>query len=111
MSVQESLGFSPYELLFGTKAILPSAIRSHFDAPLNLDSDPGQIATYLDQRAKLLAQHCAIAANNLRIAQHRDALRYQKMRSGSYNTTPVKFSVGDLVYVRRPNGPCQPPGS
>ena len=102
VSVQESLGFSPYELLYGTKAILPAAIRGHFSQPLSL-ADPEQAAVYLDQRAELLAQHCAIAANNLRIAQHRDALRYQKMRSGCYNTIPVKFSVGDLVYVRRPS--------
>ena len=52
-----------------------------------------------------MQQHCAIAASNLRIAQHRDTLRYRKMRSGLYQTMPTKFSPGDLIYVRRPNAP------
>jgi PHD-finger len=51
----------------------------------------------------LLERNCAIAANNLRIAQHRDSLRYLRMRSGYYNTTPIKFQEGDFIYVRRPS--------
>jgi hypothetical protein len=102
VSVQESLGFSPYELLYGTKAILPSSIREHFQQPLDL-ANAEQAAEYLRRRADLLIRQCAIAAHNLRIAQHRDTLRYLKMRSGYYNTTPVKFQPGDLIYVRRPN--------
>jgi PHD-finger/Integrase core domain len=102
VSVQASLGFSPYELLYGTKAILPSSIRPIFERPLELEN-PEQASEYLLQRAAALQQHCAIAAGNLRIAQHRDQLRYQKMRSGYYNTTTNKFAPGDLIYVRRPN--------
>jgi transposase InsO family protein len=104
VSVQASLGFSPYELLYGTKAILPSSIRPLFEQPLELEN-PEQAAEYLLKRAAALQQHCAIAGNNLRIAQHRDQLRYLKMRSGYYNTTTTKFAPGDLVYVRRPNAP------
>jgi hypothetical protein len=33
VSVEASLGFSPYELLYGTRAILPSAIKEHFQQP------------------------------------------------------------------------------
>jgi transposase InsO family protein len=102
VSVQASLGFSPYELLYGSKAILPSPIREHFQQPLDL-ADADEAAAYLQQRADLLLRNCAIAANNLRIAQHRDTLRYLKMRSGYYNTTPVRFTPGDFIYVRRPN--------
>ena len=103
VSVQEALGFSPYELLYSTKAFLPTAIREHFTPPALDLTDQEQASTYLMQRAELLASHCAIAANNLRIAQHRDALRYLKMRSGYYNTIPIKFLPGDLIYVQRPN--------
>jgi transposase InsO family protein len=104
VSVQASLGFSPYELLYGTKAIIPPSIHEAFKEPLEL-ANPEQAAVYLMQRAEALQRHCAIAAQNLRIAQHRDTLRYKKMRSGYYNTTPTKFSPGDLIYVRRPNDP------
>jgi transposase InsO family protein len=102
VSVQESLGFSPYELLYGTKAILPSAIREHFTKNFDLKNTE-QAAEYLKLRADLLLRHCAVAANNLRIAQQRDTLRYLRMRSGYYNTIPVKFQAGDLIYLRRPN--------
>ena len=102
VSKQAALGFSPYELLYGIKALLPSPIRGQFDVALEL-KDPEQTATYLMHRAKLLKEHCAIAASNLRIAQQRDKLRYQRMRSGSYNTTTTKFAPGDTIYVRRPS--------
>jgi Integrase core domain len=101
-------GFSPYELLYGTKAIHPSSIRPVFERPLELEN-PEQASEYLLQRAAALCssivqQHCAIAGDNLRIAQHHDQLRYQKMRSGGYyNSATNKFAAGDLIYVRRPN--------
>ena len=104
VSVQASLGFSPYELLHGTKALLPAPIRGQFNAALELQN-PEQAAAHLVKRAELLREHCAIAAGNLRIAQQRDGLRYQRMRSGHYNTTTTKFSPGDTIYVRRPSNP------
>jgi hypothetical protein len=104
VSVQASLGFSPYELMYGTKAILPTSIRPLVERPLELEN-PEQASEYLLQRASALQQHCAIAGGNLRIAQHRDQLRYLKMRSGYYNTTTTKFFPGDLIYVCRPNVP------
>ena len=110
VSVQASLGFSPYELLHGTKALLPAPIRGQFDAALELQN-PEQAAAHLVKRAALLRQHCAIAASNLRIAQQRDSLRYQRMRSGHYNTTTTKFSPGDAIYVRRPSHPTNLQGA
>lgn len=42
-----------------------------------------------------------MAMANLRIAQHRDSLRYAYTRSGSYRPKPRKFEVGDFVYLQR----------
>jgi Integrase zinc binding domain/Integrase core domain/PHD-finger/C-5 cytosine-specific DNA methylase len=110
VSVQSSLGYSPYELLHGTKALLPTSLHDQFREPLVLEN-PEQAAAYLIKRAEVLRQHCAIAGGNLRIAQHRDKLRYQRMRSGYYNTVTTKFTPGGAVYVRRPNVPTNLQGA
>jgi hypothetical protein len=64
-------------------------------------ADAEQAAEFLLQRAALLRERCAEAMGNLRIAQHRDRLRYQIVRSGQYEPSGYKFVVGDFVYVRR----------
>lgn len=38
---------------------------------------------------------------NLQIAQHRDTLRYMKIRSGGYTPKVRVFQEGDYVYLRR----------
>jgi hypothetical protein len=40
-----------------------------------------------------------MAARNLAIAQHRDTLRYEQIRSGSYKPKERRFDVGDYVYL------------
>ena len=44
-----------------------------------------------------------LIANRLAVAQLRDKLRYAQIRSGAYLLLICKYSVGDYVYVRRPN--------
>jgi hypothetical protein len=46
-------------------------------------------------------EHCLAARENLKIAQHRDTLRYAKIRGGGYTPKVRKFNVGQYVYVRR----------
>lgn len=41
-----------------------------------------------------------MAMENIRIAQHRDTLRYAHIRSGKYEPKSHKFTVGDYVYVQ-----------
>ena len=55
----------------------------------------------LQQRAKLVEECCAMAGSNILIAQHRDKLRYEKVRSGSYLPLVRRFNKGDYVYVRQ----------
>ena len=101
-SKQASTGLSPYQMLYGTEPVIPPAVREHFEGSLDL-VDQEEAARYVLQRAALLKQHCAIAMQNLRVAQHRDQLRYEKVRSGLYQPPLLKFVQGDFVYVRRRN--------
>ena len=42
-----------------------------------------------------------MALENLAIAQHRDTLRYARIRSGAYWPQLRRFRVGDYVYLQR----------
>lgn len=101
-SVQESTGFSPYALLYGVPPTIPPAIKERLSPTISFDNID-KAAESLRQRASLLKRLCATAAHNLAIAQHRDTLRYAKVRSGGYVPRLLKFKVGDYVYVRQPN--------
>ena len=100
-SRQASTGLSPYQLLYGAEPVIPPAIRERVEQPVLEFGDPEKCVDYILQRAELLRENCAIAMQNLRVAQQRDAQRYQHVRSGFYQPSGVKFSVGDFVYVRR----------
>jgi len=100
-SKQAATGLSPYEILFGTQPIIPPAIRERVEEPRLDFVDQEQCAEYILQRAALFERHTAIAMSNQRIAQHRDTLRYQQVRSGMYMPVTVRFEPGDYVYVRR----------
>jgi hypothetical protein len=73
-SRQAATHLSPYEFLYGCAPCLPSAARPKFEGVLLDFANPEQAANYLDARAKLLEQNCALAMQNLRVAQHRDTL-------------------------------------
>ncbi len=42
-----------------------------------------------------------MAMENLAIAQHRDTLRYARIRSGAYKPQLRRFKAGDYVYLQR----------
>ena len=96
---QESTKLSPYEMLFACKPDLPSVHRERLLEPVNFD-DPELAAQSILERARMVEGFVPIAGRNLLIAQHRDSLRYAKLRSGGYLPSMVKFTVGQFVYVR-----------
>jgi transposase InsO family protein len=102
-SKQASTGISPYELLFGVPPVIPPAIKERVEDPVLDLSDPEAAAELVLVKAALLRQRAAMAGGNLRIAQHRDILRYEHTRSGTYMPVRCRFAVGDFVYVRRRN--------
>ena len=100
-SRQASLSsFSPYQLLYGREPVLPSAVREKLHPVVDLD-DPEVWAQTLQDRAEYFRKAMPMALENLAIAQHRDTLRYARIRSGAYRPQLRRFRVGDYVYLQR----------
>jgi hypothetical protein len=79
-SPHSSTGFTPYELLYARRPVVPPAVRSGMQQPLQHD-DPAAAATDLLQRKQLVQRLCPEALENLSVAQHRDQRRYAVVRS------------------------------
>ena len=100
ISPQASTRFSPYYLVFAVQPTLPSAIREHLVTPLDID-DPAAAAASLLHRVSILRRIIPMAGQNLLIAQHRDQLRYLRLRSKAYLPQASRFTPGDYVYLAR----------
>ncbi len=98
-SVQDSTGFSPYEILHGVPPTIPPAIKPRFLAPIDLD-DPTAASEHVLARSHDMRRNIAIAGDNLAIAQHRDTRRYAYLRGGGYHPRIRRFEIGDYVYYR-----------
>jgi hypothetical protein len=79
---------------------IPPAIRERMTQPVNLDYPEAAAADFL-ARASLVKERAVIAGDNLLIAQHRDTLRYAKLRSGAYTPQLRRYLPGDFVWVRK----------
>jgi transposase InsO family protein len=101
-SKQMSTNCSPYQLLYAREPSFPSCAMRRFTAPISLDPpDAATAAAEINARAEYLKVAVPTIANNLKIAQHRDQLRYAATRDGTYLPRLRKFNPGDYVYVRR----------
>ena len=99
-SIQASTGFSPYQMMFAVTPTLPPAVKERLSAPIDMEDQEAASASILT-RAMLMKDMCVTAGNNLRIAQHRDTLRYARIRGGGYLPKLRKFEIGDFVYTQR----------
>jgi len=90
----------PYKVLFARDPTIPPAIVQRMEQPLDFD-DPVAAQADVLARAELVKQYAVMAGENLRIAQHRDKLRYARLRDGSYLPRIRRFEVGDFVYCKR----------
>jgi hypothetical protein len=90
-------------LLHAATPTVPPAIRERMAVPLDFDSPQAQeqAAQLLIACAELVQRQCIMAGENLRIAQHRDTLRYAHTRSGNYEPRLQRFEPGDYVYVKQ----------
>ena len=105
-STQKATGLSPYQLLHAVTPTIPPAIRERMDTSIDLDNPDTAAADFL-ARAKLVQDRSIMAGDNLRIAQHRDTLRYAKLRSGCYTPQLKRYLPGDYVYVKRKSASAQ----
>ena len=93
-SVQESLGFSPFELVFGHSVrgplkLLKEKFLSNNETPLNL-------LQYVSDFRNKLSRACEVARSNLKTSQG-------KMKARYYNhVIDRKFKPGDKVLVLSP---------
>ena len=99
-SPHNSTGFTPYELMYARPPIVPPAVKEVVSAPLDLD-DAAAAEKDLLLRKQRLQQACPMALENLAIAQHRDQLRYLKVRAPDYKPRTYRFQQGDFVYVQQ----------
>jgi hypothetical protein len=99
-SPQAATGLSPYQLMHAVTPIVPPAIKERLEQPVDFDNSDAAVADFL-ARARLVKDRCVMAGDNLRIAQHRDTLRYAKLRSGTYTPQLRRYLAGDYVWVKR----------
>ena len=98
-SPQESSKLSPMQLLYSRDPVIPPATVDRLAEPLLLDATQAA-ADQLLKRSEYLKQAGVVVDNNLRIAQHRDTLRYARVHGGAYLKKVFKFQEGDFVYVK-----------
>ena len=99
-STQASTKMSPYFMLHARHPVIPPAHVHHFAESIDLD-DVANATRNVLHRAEVAQKAGIIAGENLKIAQHRDTLRYATIRGGGYLPTLRQFSVGDFVYLKR----------
>ena len=106
-SKHAATGFSPYEILHGAEPTFPAAVKEMFGEEIDMACDEEQwdadkMAKEVFKRSVAVKERMVAAGHNLRIAQHRDTLRYARRRDGTYFRRLRKFRAGDYVYVSRP---------
>ena len=92
-SVQESLGFSPFELIFGHSVRGPLKLLKE---QWLTDEQPSNLLTYVCRFREKLTHACEIAMSNLKQAQGQMKARYDR------NTELRKFEPGDEVLLFLP---------
>lgn len=108
-SVQESTRLTPYAVMLAHQPIIPSPAAgeqlkgwaaletSEFDS----EQAVARAAADLEMRMDLFRRFNIVAGDNLKIAQHRDQLRYASLRSGGHRRRTYHFRPGDFVWVKR----------
>ena len=99
-SPSKATNLSPYQLMHAVAPTVPPSIRERMQQPVDLDDPDLAAADYL-ARSRLVKERSIIAGDNLRIAQHRDTLRYAKIRGWGYTPQLRRFMPLDFVYVRK----------
>eukprot|EP00873_Tetraselmis_striata_P014072 jgi/Tetstr1/434336/TSEL_023442.t1 len=98
---QAATGYSPYFLLFGRDHVAPDQVRALLEEPVAMDNDSAVI-NLITQRADMLRAAMPKAFERALQAQHRDVVRYRKVRRGDVQPRRHRFETGHYVYVAQP---------
>eukprot|EP00873_Tetraselmis_striata_P035580 jgi/Tetstr1/455844/TSEL_042635.t2 len=101
VSKQATTGYSPYFLLFGRDHEAPDQVRALLEEPVDMDNDIAVI-NLITQRADMLRAAMPKAFERALQAQHRDVVRYRKVRRGDVQPRRHRFEIGSYVYVAQP---------
>jgi len=99
-SPHRSTGITPYELMYARAPVIPPAVLQELSKPLDYDN-PRTAVKDLEVRHKLVKELAPMALENLAIAQHRDQLRYLRVRAADYQPRAHHFKPGQYVYVQQ----------
>ncbi|KAK3277117.1 hypothetical protein CYMTET_14855 [Cymbomonas tetramitiformis] len=100
---QESTGVAPFTMLFAQEAVVPPDLKRapSIDFAVEVEDEKDARVKDLHQRAQVVRRLMVHAGCSLEVAQHRDALHYERRRGGGYEPSPHQFKVGDFVYIRQ----------
>eukprot|EP00873_Tetraselmis_striata_P008292 jgi/Tetstr1/428556/TSEL_018550.t1 len=98
---QATTGYSPYFLLFGRDHVAPDQVRALLEEPVNMDNDIA-VVNLITQRADMLRAAMPKAFERALQAQHRDVVRYRKVRRGDVQPRRHRFEIGSYVCVAQP---------
>ena len=98
-SAQESLGVSPYYILFGRQPVLPVGCPVWLEQPLQAE-DSDSWLRLCQAKARFFKEMMPTALDNLQAAQDRDARRHAQRVGEGQLQTPV-LQVGEQVWLRR----------
>jgi len=93
-STQASNKMSPYHMLYARHPVVPPAHVQKFSEPIDF-YDVKAAAKSVLERAEVAQKAGIIAGSNLKIAQHRDTLRYATIRGGGYLPSILFICVGE----------------
>ena len=93
---QASLGFSPFELLYGRTVKKPMPVLKHLWMDDKAETEVRSTWQYIVDLANRLEEVCKLARENLQVARKRQAFYYNK------KTKERNFTVGDKVFVLLP---------
>ena len=97
---QNATKLSPMQVLFGRDPTIPPATRERMEEELPCAGTDMESLAALMVRADSIKRMGIIVGDNLKVAQHRDTLRYATRRAGDYTPLLRKFQENDFVYVR-----------
>ena len=93
-SVQESLGFTPFELVFGHQVRGP--LKMVKEKWLDTNDEATDLLTYVVKMKERLSEACSLAKDNLKVTQDQMKTWYDK------DARERQFNVGDQVLVLLP---------